>query len=581
LDAGVLWDATVENEHVVNEAAQRFESTGSSFPEHSRDTDGPSAVRPTKTRSQSRWRRHPAVYAFGAVEVIAFAVFTTLGRYAWFVGDEYDFLADRSLSSPADLFRPHSEHWTTLPLVVFRLVWLVFGLRTYLPYLAMAVGLHLLAAALLRQVMTRSGIDPWISTIGASVFALFGAGYYNIIYPMQICFTGALVFGLLQMLAADHEGQFDYRDCLGLAFGVAGLMCSGVAVAMTVAVGVAMLARRGWRLALFHTAPLAAIFLIWLAVIGNESAYSRYATPWETLRFAAHVAWVTLVAIGGYGVVAAVFIAMFVAAVLRATRSAAPPRRFALPVALAIGAAVFLLVTGAGRGELPGGYFARGPAESRYLHITAALLLPALAAVIDMFVRRRRMLLPIAAAVFLIGVLSNVDVLVEHTYDARAAGRQQRLLVQLAPRLSIATDLPRSTLVDPPFNLWLRLGWLRDGVRSGRIPQPRDVTAAEAAAMTFSLALRPAPQPVPASRCMSMQPEQPITLRQGESLVVSGIQFARYIRRGLPPSARVQLGIGPVLRTFDVAARSMTVQFDPAPDEGQLQVCDRRDETRG
>ena len=44
------------------------------------------------------------------------------------------------------LFRPHNEHWSTLPILAFRLLWQLFGLRTYVLYLALVVTLHLLVA---------------------------------------------------------------------------------------------------------------------------------------------------------------------------------------------------------------------------------------------------------------------------------------------------------------------------------------------------------------------------------------------------------------------------------------------------
>ena len=47
------------------------------------------------------------------------------------------------------------------------------------------------------------------------------------------------------------------------------LLCSGIAVSMVVMVGVACLVRRGWRAALFHTAPLGALYLTWYLAIGS------------------------------------------------------------------------------------------------------------------------------------------------------------------------------------------------------------------------------------------------------------------------------------------------------------------------
>ena len=62
----------------------------------------------------------------------------------------------------------------------------------------------------------------------AGLFLFLGSGYQNIVWAFQIGFVGSLVFGLAHLLLIDHDGGFDRRDALGLAFGLAGLMCSGV-----------------------------------------------------------------------------------------------------------------------------------------------------------------------------------------------------------------------------------------------------------------------------------------------------------------------------------------------------------------
>ena len=38
-----------------------------------------------------------------------------------------------------DLLRPHNEHWSTLPILVYRVLWQLFGLRTYVPYQLVAL----------------------------------------------------------------------------------------------------------------------------------------------------------------------------------------------------------------------------------------------------------------------------------------------------------------------------------------------------------------------------------------------------------------------------------------------------------
>jgi hypothetical protein len=522
----------------------------------------------------SRRLLDPAAVVFACVEAAALVLYVSLDRFAWFSGDEWDFLSNRTAGSLHDLFEPHNEHWSTLPILAFRFLWVTVGLRSYLPYLVLVVSLHLLAAALLRLVMLRAGVGPWIATIAASAFALFGAGYFNIVYGFQIGFEGALVFGLAQLLLADHDGALDRRDWVGLGCGIAALMCAGVAISMAIAVGVAVLVRRGWRLALFHTVPLAAIYLVWFASIGR-TGYKRRSTPGEAIRFAAHDAWATFVAIGRFGFVGGVLIAMLIvaAAWMWATRRDASVRRAAAPIGLAAAVAAFLLITGAGRGEAIRGYITQGPAASRYLHVTAALVMPALAVAADIFVRRWRWLLIAVAPLFLIGVPGGVHVLAEHTYDTRDATRAYRHYVLTLPRVPIAAELPRSTLVDPPFDPWVTIGWLRDGVRSGRIPSQGRISPTELASATLSMALRPTSAPADTSACARVAPEQRLALLAGDQLEITGVVYVRYLPRAgrsLPP---VRLGNPRAPRRLVVLPRAMTVRLERTPALGQLRVC--------
>src|SRR5271169_1851171 len=76
-------------------------------------------------------RRRAPVIVFGAVEVVALVVWLIIGRSDWFYIDEWDFLAARKAGDLGDLFRSHNGHWTTLPILAFRLLYALFGLRTY------------------------------------------------------------------------------------------------------------------------------------------------------------------------------------------------------------------------------------------------------------------------------------------------------------------------------------------------------------------------------------------------------------------------------------------------------------------
>ena len=72
-----------------------------------------------------------------------------MGHRGWFNDDDWDFLARRKAGDVGDLMRPHFGHWTLLPMLAYRLLWTMVGLRSYTPYLLLAIAAHLAVAALL------------------------------------------------------------------------------------------------------------------------------------------------------------------------------------------------------------------------------------------------------------------------------------------------------------------------------------------------------------------------------------------------------------------------------------------------
>ena len=75
-----------------------------------------------------------ALVVFIAALVGAFLLYAIVGhRHYWFWHDKWDFLVARDGADLHDLLRPHNEHWSTVPILFYRLVWRVFGLKSYAP----------------------------------------------------------------------------------------------------------------------------------------------------------------------------------------------------------------------------------------------------------------------------------------------------------------------------------------------------------------------------------------------------------------------------------------------------------------
>jgi len=125
------------------------------------------APRPLSKRLAATWLPRAPVVVFAAVEAFALALWLAAGRYLWFYLDDWDFLAARRTGDVGDLFRPHNEHWTTVPVLIYRILFRIYGLNSYFPYRLVGVVIYLALAAALFVLMRRVGVNPWIAMMVA------------------------------------------------------------------------------------------------------------------------------------------------------------------------------------------------------------------------------------------------------------------------------------------------------------------------------------------------------------------------------------------------------------------------------
>jgi hypothetical protein len=433
----------------------------------------------------------------------------------------------------------------TLPILIYRLLWVLFGVRTYVPYLVVLIATHLVVAALVRALLRRAGVRPWLATLIAGGFVLFGAGGENILVAFQITFGGALMFGLLQLVLADHDGPIDRRDRLGLLAGFAGLLCSAVAIPMTIVVGLAVLLRRGragWRAALFHTAPIGIAYIVWsvAAPKGQIVANLRSHSPVQIIKFV----WVGLeAAFGGLGQLPGVGIALFVllaGGLVIAFRFRGEGRPLfgdgrSAPIALVIGAVLFLFMTAtarAGQGGLLVLVKDSGPdraRESRYVYLIAAMCLPAIGLAAEVLIRRRKLLAVPIAALLLVGLPANVNQLSDYSpHYATPPGT--RLAILSLPRLPLSRQLRNTDTPYPDNRLrveGLTVSWLIDSV--DKIPDPAPVKPGFAAGEVLEFFVQPS-DPSPGIRCAPLtKPMVRVIARRRTFTIERGFANVRYV----------------------------------------------------
>ena len=97
-----------------------------------------------RERLVRRWRAPDVVFAGAAAASVP--VLLWFGRGLTFFSDEWAFIAERSLADPSTWWAPHNEHWSTIPILVYRALVETVGLRTYVPYLALVILLNVVVA---------------------------------------------------------------------------------------------------------------------------------------------------------------------------------------------------------------------------------------------------------------------------------------------------------------------------------------------------------------------------------------------------------------------------------------------------
>src|SRR5262249_49876794 len=112
-------------------------------------------------------------------------------------------------------------------------------------------------------------------------------------------------------------------------------------------------------------------------------------------------------------------------------------RRLAVPTAMLVGSAAFLLITGVNRAWVG----IRFAGSSRYLHITVALMIPALGVAADAVIRRWRALAVVVPLLFLIGIPGNIRSTGTNLPDSRFFSNYAEMVKSL-PRMDLAQQVP-------------------------------------------------------------------------------------------------------------------------------------------
>jgi len=195
-----------------------------------------------------------------------------LARTSWFGVDALNYLTTRGPVPSANegLFRPYGGHWQTIPLLVYRGMFSVFGLHSYLPYVAVALALHLAIVFVLFALLRSVGAHVRTAAFTSGLVLFYGAGAEAFMWDAPMVLTSGLLIGLVGALVLVRSGFSRRSLVIAGVLLLAAVMCSGTGLVAAVTVGFFALLRAGLRGALVVGAPAVLAFSVWFFTIGRD-----------------------------------------------------------------------------------------------------------------------------------------------------------------------------------------------------------------------------------------------------------------------------------------------------------------------
>ena len=219
---------------------------------------------PERSRAVT-WSDAPFVVA-----AVASGVFLLyLGRSLTFWYDEWDFITFSG--SAGDFLRPHNEHWSTLPLLLYRGTFRVAELHSYLPYLAELIVLHVGAVAG-AYVLMRRRLGPFLATVLCLPLLLLGAGSENLFWAFQTGIVGSVLLGVWALVLLERSGRRSAWVASLLVLG--SVMSSGIGLFFVVAAFGRTALDPELRSRTLTVVPAVLAYAVWHLSFGGEAVDS-------------------------------------------------------------------------------------------------------------------------------------------------------------------------------------------------------------------------------------------------------------------------------------------------------------------
>jgi len=334
--------------------------------------------------------RSRAAIVWLALAAATFAGLLFLSRHLTFWQDEWAFIGGDP-SGLASYLEPHNEHWSTIPLILYRGVLSVVGLHSYLPYMAVLELLHIAAAGGAFVLLIRR-LPGWAALLAVLPLLVLGSGFEDILWAFQIGFVASVAAGTWRLVALETDER-PWTAIAGVALLIAGLASSGMGIFFVVAAGVRLFIEPRFRRRSVWVLVPGVVFVAWYLAFGRHGSSGGFASPGAVVRFLARGLTYAVGRIAGFDLAGRIptlawigGAAALVLVVIVLVRQAFG--RLVAPLALGgvVAATAMYIVIGLTRADLPSDFATR----SRYVYVAAFLLIPAAADLIASVATGRR-----------------------------------------------------------------------------------------------------------------------------------------------------------------------------------------------
>lgn len=292
------------------------------------------------------------------------------GRHLTFFYDEWDFILHRRGESVGVYLDPHNGHLSLFPVVVYKLLLAVVGMRHYWPYRMVVIVLHAICGSLL-YVIARRRLGPWLALIPAAALLLLGSAWEDLLWPFQMGFLGSVAAGLGALVLLDQldprpNADRRWHDRGACALLIVSLGSSAVGVPFLASAIVLLLAQRAplrrWGVA----ALPAVLFLVWYLGWGTDQPSGVNAVL-DAPQYIADAASAAASGLAGLSLIYGppLLVMLVLVIVMRLRSQPLPP----LLLAASGGAIVFWALSAVARADVS------DPSASRYIYVGVVFLL--------------------------------------------------------------------------------------------------------------------------------------------------------------------------------------------------------------